>query len=142
MDHAMVRSWRPHSVLRRAEAHRRKADKDKERGKPVLGVYYMHTRSEQKKEEEKGMPTLVLKDSRTKMTMAKVAPNEGAVDYTVGVARKMIEQLGHTKAILKSDNEPAILAFKEAARRDRERDSAGRGSSRRPLGKRIGGECG
>ena len=43
-----------------------------ERGVPAVGIDYMYTRSEQKKEEEKGMPIVVIKDGRSKMTFARV----------------------------------------------------------------------
>ncbi len=78
----------------------------------------MHTHSEQAKDEENGMPIIVMKDSRAKMIVSKVATSKGVVDYAVAVAKKTMEQLGHKKAILKSDNEPAILVLKEAARRE------------------------
>ncbi len=32
--------------------------------------------------------------------------------------KNMVERLGHTKFIVKSDNEPAVLALKEAVRRE------------------------
>ncbi len=35
-------------------------------------------------------------------------------------ARKVSEQLGHKRICLKSDNEPAVLALKEAVRRESE----------------------
>ncbi len=43
----------------------------------VSGLDYMHTRSEQEKEEAKGMPIVVAKDDRTKMITAKVVPSKG-----------------------------------------------------------------
>ena len=52
------------------------------------------------------------------MMMARVVPSNGAHDYTVEEVRRFAEHLGNNKAILKSDNEPAILALKETARRD------------------------
>ncbi len=51
------------------------------------------------------------------MMMAKAVPNKGAHEYAVEVVRRFVEQVGYNKAILKSDNEPAILALKEAVRR-------------------------
>ncbi len=67
---------------------------------------------------EKGTPTIVMKCSKTKMIMAKVAQSEGVAGYAVGVVKKMVEPLGYRSLALKSDNEPAILALKEAARRE------------------------
>ncbi len=42
---------------------------------------YMH--SEQEKEEEKGMPTVVATDRKTKMIMPRVAPSNGLDTYAV-----------------------------------------------------------
>ncbi len=48
---------------------------------PTIGVDYVHMNSEQEKEEEKGMPIVVIMDSRTKMTMARVAPGKGLENH-------------------------------------------------------------
>ncbi len=45
------------------------------------------------------------KDSKTKMIMAKAVPSKGVETYAVEVVKKMIEQLGYRKVILRSDNE-------------------------------------
>ncbi len=63
-----------------------------------------------------GTPMLALKDSHTKMILGNVASNKGVVHYAIGVAKKMIEQLGSDEAILSSDKEPTVLALQEAAR--------------------------
>ncbi len=52
------------------------------------------------------------------MIMASVVPNKGLREYAVEVFRRFVGQLGYKKAILKSDNEPAILSLKEAVRRE------------------------
>ncbi len=43
---------------------------------------------------------------------------KGVAPCAVEVTKKMIEQLGYKKVIAWTDNEPAILALKEAARRE------------------------
>ncbi len=65
---------------------------------------YLYIRREQEKEEERGVPIIVVKDNKTKTLMAKVVPNKGVNE------RRFVEQLGYSKVILKSDNEPATLA--------------------------------
>ncbi len=40
----------------------------------------MHTRSDQKKEGKKRMPIIVVKNIKTLMMMAKVAPSKGVHD--------------------------------------------------------------
>ncbi len=84
----------------------------------MVSLEYMYTRSEQEKEEEKGMPIVVVKDHKSKVLMAKVVPNKGVNEYAVEVVRRFVEQFGHNKVILKSDNVPAILALREAVRRE------------------------
>ncbi len=37
----------------------------------------MHAHSEQEKEEEKGMPIVVLRDEKTRMITPKVVPSKG-----------------------------------------------------------------
>ena len=84
----------------------------------TIGIDYMYMHSEQEKEEEKGMPIIVAKDNRTKMITARVVPSKGLDSYAVQSVKRMIERLGYKKIIMKSDNEPAILALKEAVRRE------------------------
>ena len=79
-------------------------------------------RIEPEGEEDKGMPMLVLKDSRTKVTLARVVPKKGRDQYAIERLQKDIANLGYKKMILKSDNEPAIVALKEAVKREREQD--------------------
>ena len=64
---------------------------------------YVYTRSEQQKEEEKRTPTVVAKDNKTKMAIAKVAPSKGVQEYAVEVVRKFVEQLRYDKVIMISD---------------------------------------
>ena len=113
LDHAVFRNWCPHCVKGRAEScgHLKKAQG--EGAAPTVGVDYVYVHSEQEKEEEKGMPITVTKDSETKVIMAKVAPSKEVENYAVEVAKKMIEQLGYRKVMLRSDSEPAILTLKE-----------------------------
>ncbi len=71
----------------------------------------MYTHSEQEKEEEKGMPIIVLQDEKTKIIPAKVVPSEGVDAYAVESVRKTSEQLGGRRIILRSVSEAAILAL-------------------------------
>ena len=73
-------------------------------------------------EEEKGMPILVLKDSRSKVALARVLPRKGKDPYAIQRLQTDIANLGYKKLILKSDDEKAIIAFKEAVKRERDQD--------------------
>ncbi len=94
IDHTVFRSWSPPCVKGRAEAHGHTTEKDQEKRIPVIGIDCMHMHSEQEKGEEKGMPIIVTKDSRTKAIVSKVATSKGVVDYAIGVVKRTIEQLG------------------------------------------------
>ena len=119
----MFRSWCPHCVKGRAEAYGHKGEKETKREAPAIGIDHMHMISEQEKDEEKGMPILLMKDERTKMIMARVVPSKRLDQYDVESTRKALEQLGHRRVILRSDKEPAILALKEAVRRESDREN-------------------
>ncbi len=142
LDHATFRNWHPRCVKGRAEAYGHKKRKAEGGAVPTVSLDYMCMHREQEKEEEKGMPIIAVKDDETKLVMAKVVPGKGVQEYVVEVVRKFVEQLGYNKVIMKSDNEPAILALKEAGRRETSIDCHGRVTCGRSLGERVGGECG
>ncbi len=120
----------------RAEAcgHRKRGG-DRRRANSQPGLHA------QEKEEEKGMPIIVVEDNKTKMVMAKVVTSNGLQEFAVEVVRRFVEQLGYPSVIMKSDNELATFALKEAVRREADRgDCHGGGTGWRPPGKRSGGE--
>ena len=118
LDHGVFRMWCPQCVKGRAESYGHVRKVQIEGDVPTIGLDYMYMHSEQEKEEEKGMPIVLAKDSKTKMIMARVVPGKGVDSYAVETVKKMVERLGHKKIIMKSDNAPAILALKEAVRRE------------------------
>jgi hypothetical protein len=120
LDHSVFRSWCPHCVKGGAEAHGHKSGKSDKREAPMIGMDDVCMHSEQEKEEEKGMPIVVLKDEITKITTAKVVPSKRIDACAVDSMRKALEQLGHRWIILRRDKEPSILALKEAVRTESE----------------------
>ncbi len=90
VDHAVFRSWRPRCVKVRAEAHGRGKRAGETRDAPAVSLDYTHAHSEQGKKEEKGMPTIVVKDNKTKMVMAKVVSSKGMQEYAVASARRFV----------------------------------------------------
>ena len=77
-----------------------------------------------KRDEEKGMPTLVARDINhgnigTGMLFARLVPAKGVNPYAVKSLAKDIAALGYTELVLKSDGEPAISALKQAVRMER-----------------------
>ena len=53
------------------------------------------------------------------MIFARVVPHKGANAYAVKSLAKDIGMLAHPEIVLKSDGEPAIVALKQAACRER-----------------------
>ncbi len=82
LHHSVFRKWCPRCVRGRAESLGCNMEKDKERGVPIVGLGYACVHSEQEKEDEKGMPIAVLKDSRAKMIMAKVVQSRQLLTTT------------------------------------------------------------
>ncbi len=52
------------------------------------------------------------------MIMERAKPSKGLDSYGVETAENMAQRLGHKKITMRSDSEPAILALKEAVRRE------------------------
>ena len=77
---------------------------------------------DQKKDEETGMPILVLKDRKLGKIIARVLPQKGVTNYTVKRLGSDLQLLGHKRMILKSDNENAIVALKQAVKNERPED--------------------
>ena len=75
---------------------------------------YMFMNSMQEREEERGMPILVIKDDRTKMTWAHVVPSTGRDPHAIERTRRDLEMLGHKRVIMKCDGENAIKALRES----------------------------
>ena len=68
------------------------------------------------------MPILAIKDRKTGMMQSRVVPAKGNDKYAIKRLVKDIELLGYKKIILKSDNEVAIMALKQAVKRERDQD--------------------
>ena len=68
------------------------------------------------------MPTILIKDSCTKMTFARVVPNKGVNAYAVRRVAEDVKSLGYKRFILKSDNEEAIKALKTAVKNESEEE--------------------
>ncbi len=72
-----------HCVKERAESRDHATKVKRESGAPIVAVDYVYMYSTQEKDEEKGIPTLIAKDSRTKMIAAKIVPNKDVVPSAV-----------------------------------------------------------
>ena len=87
---------------------------DEEFREQIVSVDYMFMHDNQGEGEEKGMPSMVVEDRKTRIIRARVVPQKGNHAYGIKVLSGVIESLGHSKIILKSDQEPAMLSLKDA----------------------------
>ena len=81
-----------------------------------MSVDYTFMHDNQAESEEKGMPVMVIKDRSTRIIRARVVIQKGSHWCSIKVLSGVIESLGHSKVILKSDQEPSILALKDSVK--------------------------
>lgn len=84
---------------------------------PIVSIDYMFLGCN--KDVESGAPILVVKDRDppgTGLMFAYVLEAKGCNSYAVDRLDKTLEGLGHNRIILKSDQEPAIIALKTAVK--------------------------
>eukprot|EP00974_Lingulodinium_polyedra_P067665 6552644-Lingulodinium_polyedra.AAC.1 len=62
-------------------------------------------------------PILVIKARKTKAVMAHLLPRKGADPYAVARVVQDIRNTGYKRIILKSDQEPSIMALKQEVKR-------------------------
>ena len=118
VNHIPFRSWCSHCVKGKAHGNqhrRRKVVKDEIR-EPIVSVDYMFMHDNQGEGEERGMPIMVVKDRKTRVIRARVVPQKGNHGYGIKVLSGVIESLGHSRVILKSDQEPALMSLKDAVK--------------------------
>ena len=120
VDHAVIRAWCPHCVKGKAAAYGHRVREDKEHKVPRISVDYMFMHHKQSPGEERGNPILILKDSKTKVVWARAVPQKGVCPYAVQRMVKDLKLLGHKRVVMKSDGEPAIVALKDAVKRESE----------------------
>ena len=117
IDHLPFRSWCPECVAGRATGEQHIARKEEKQISTFSMDYLYLTKSRVVEREallegeEVELKVLVAKDSKTKTIFAHAVVEKGADEEGYAVTRIVedIAWLGHTKLILKSDNEPAIL---------------------------------
>ena len=66
----------------------------------------------------KGMPIQIMKDHESKMRYARAVPRKAVDTYTVDRLKKVIEQLGYKRIVLKSDQETSIKALRQAVKEE------------------------
>ena len=83
---------------------------------PVVSIDYMFMGDNQQEGEEKGIPIVVVKDRKTKIIRSRLVPQKGINGYAIKVGSGIIESLGHSRVIFKSDQEPSLLSLKDVVK--------------------------
>ena len=120
VSHWPFRSWCEHCVRGKAKADHHKTVKRRSEI-PIAGIDYMWmTSSEDKGEagDQRGMPILVSVDEETGWVGAWVVPEKGEHWHAIKVLTGNLEEVGHKRVIVRSDQEPAILKLKQAVKRE------------------------
>ena len=109
--HVPFRSWCPHCVKGKAKgAQHRKQDNVKHELPTVsFDYFYLVKKAEG---EERGQPLVAIQDDESGMLRSAVLKQKGVEEYSIAVLQKFIEMLGYKKIIVKTDDEPAIVALK------------------------------
>ena len=107
--HLPYRSWCKHCVNGRGVTHPHLTRKhNREEEIPTVGVGYHYMGNE---EEEGTVPFLCIKDADSKVIVDMVVMGKGVNTYVVNRVIQCLDLLGHKRLILKSDQEPAIVAL-------------------------------
>ena len=64
------------------------------------------------------MPIVVIYDSKSKSVTADVVTSKGVNDYDVARVKEKLRAFGYSEVIFNSDQEPAILALKDAVAKE------------------------
>eukprot|EP00971_Amphidinium_carterae_P292441 5805252-Amphidinium_carterae.2 len=113
--HYPYRSWCRSCVAGRGrhDSHRRHHDAHTI---PVLGIDYGYLESRVIEQKESPAPILVARCSVTKVTYAEVLPMKGTGHkYCVTALTNFVLRLAHTRLIIRSDTEPAIIDLRTQA---------------------------
>lgn len=107
--HLPYRSWCKHCVNGRGITHPHLAHKHNiEEEIPTVGIDYHYMGKEG---EEGTIPMLAIKDAHSKVVYDMVVTEKGVNSYMVNRVVQSLDLLGHKRIILKSDQEPAIVAL-------------------------------
>ena len=103
LTHLPFRAWCAVCVKTRGagDYHRQVYDK-----KPLIQVDYAFMTHQQSKKT--AVSVLTATDVTSGMTMAAVVPGKGATDYNVSELSRFIHEVGRTKGMLQSDQEPSV----------------------------------
>ncbi len=119
-NHVPYRSWCKACVMGKGvnSAHFR-TDKEEEQAVSTVSIDYAFMTHDDVKESEAGyMPILVMLDRNTGKVNANVVPAKGVNPYAVMRTAQNVKLLGYDKIVFKCDQEPAIVALRDAVKRE------------------------
>ena len=113
--HVQYRSWCAHCVRARATVnpHYKAPPKDENAVPSILFDYLFMG-----EDDGKSIPILGIKDDKSKSKWCEVVERKGVTAHATRTLVDAVKETGYKRVILKSDNEPAIKAFKDAAIKD------------------------
>ena len=117
MCHVPFRSWCEFCVKGKAVSmpHHRISD-DRRNGVPVISIDYAFMGSE----DGASVTVLIMQDRASRYITANVVQEKGINEYAVKRLGADISMLGYKEIVLKSDQEPSIVALKDRVKADRE----------------------
>ena len=118
--HLPYRSWCRHCVSGRGQSdHHRKQLGQEDQEIPVISIDYAYLGDAKREDETKVQPIIVIKDRKKGTIKAHMLEEKGVNAYAIKRVGQDIGLMGYKKIILKSDNEPAIIALKSAVKTER-----------------------
>ncbi len=99
-----------------AAPHRRVDKSDETIPTVSIDYAFLNEKQEVDTREDSGMPILVIKDRKSGIMQSRVVPAKGNDKFAIKRLVQDIKLLGYTKVIIKSDNEPSILALKKSTK--------------------------
>ena len=101
---------------------------DNDDNTPVIAIDYMFMTNAKRKDaneeeasidDDMGMSTLIVKDTKPGTTKARVVPKKGRHPYAIKRLGQAIGYFAYQRLMLKHDQEPAIKELKEHVKRGR-----------------------
>ena len=117
LTHLPPRSWCGHCLRgRRTSLPHFRSKTEGEHVVPTVSINYFFMGPSGQEEAQGVLPMLAVKSHESRMTFAHVVERKGPVDSTTRRLVADLEWLGLRRMVFKSDQEPAILALKQAPR--------------------------
>ena len=124
LTHLPFAPWCRFCVLARSQSdpHRRTRKHKGDATVPVVSFDFCFAR---RSDQDKADPIIVMRDHQTRMTFAHMLPGKSTVNelysrHVLNSVLRDLEYLAHKKVVLKSDQEPAMIALQNRIRQARD----------------------